>query len=127
MKSQTNQAILRPSVLISAVALTGLLITGCSNLQSPFDANGIPAARYRVGGGFDIDYLAPTTGTAVVVETTTHRVWVTQSVERGELFSFHLSADDSDLHERLSQNASEAKFSLYFLPANPKQRNEEKD
>lgn len=127
MKPQTNQAILRTSVLTSAVALTGLLITGCSSLQPPFDANGIPAARYRVGGGFDIDYHASATGTAVVVEDTTRRIWVTESIEEGDSFRFQIRADDSDLHERLGQNASEAKFSLYFLPANPKQRNEDKD
>lgn len=99
------------------MCLAGLLLTGCSNLQPQFDANGIPAPRYRVGGGYEIDYRAPATGTAVVVEDTSHRVWVTQSVDELESFSFRISADDSDLHERLGQNAGEAKFSLYFVPA----------
>ncbi len=109
------------------MALTGLLFTGCSSLQPEFDANGIPAARYRVGGGFEIDYRAPATGTAVVVEDTSRRVWVTQSLDELETFTFRISADDPDLHERLGQNASAAKFSLYFLPTNAKQRNEEED
>ncbi len=127
MKLQANQAILRTSILTLVVALTGLLFTGCSNLQPQFDANGIPAARYRVGGGFEIDYRAPVTGTAVVVEDTSHRVWVTQSVDELESFTFRISADDADLHERLGPNASAATFSLYFVPANAKQRNEKKD
>lgn len=127
MKTQAIQAILRPSILASAAGLAGLLFTGCSSLQPQFDANGIPAARYRVGGGYEIDYRAPATGTAVVVEDTSHRVWVTQSVDELESFTFRISADDPDLHERLGQNASEAKFSLYFLPAKSKLQNEEDD
>ncbi len=117
MKTHSDRAGRHGLAFTSTTVLAGLLLTGCSSWQPQFDPNGIPAARYRVGGGFEIDYRAPATGTAMVVEETSRRVWVTQSLDELETFSFRMEAGDPALHERLGPNAGQASFSLYFVPA----------
>lgn len=97
-----------------------LLFTGCA-IGPKFDASGIPAHRYYVGGGILIEYKAPENGTVFVVEETTDRILVTKSIEQGEAFEFKVEVEDAEARKQfeaaLGKAVNEARFALFFIPA----------
>jgi hypothetical protein len=107
----------------NAVVLGGLLVTmlvfgGC-RMSSRLQADGLPGDEYLVGGGFMIDWEAPSTGIAYLVEKTTGKIVETRSMAAGDTYSFSVSSPGqaADFERALGIKFSEARFLLYFQPA----------
>jgi hypothetical protein len=84
---------------------------------SPFTDSGIPAKEFLAGGGFQINYVAPSDGTAYWVEETTQKILETRSVKKGEPVEFGGSAEPESVKGVLGIEMAEARFTFYFVPA----------
>jgi hypothetical protein len=95
-----------------------LCLAGCSTLsEGPLTKSGIPHSRYLVGGGFSIEYIAPTNGTAYWVEETTEKILETKSLNSGDKAEFGGSMDADGVKQALGIDVKDTKFTLYFVPA----------
>ena len=105
---------------MAAVAF-GVLVAGCASSHLPRNGK-------VVGGGLLIDWRAPTAGTAILVETVSDRIVVTESLEQGDLFTFDAAGNNAPLVDsilagadvrgsrNLSPLAETTRFVLYFVP-----------
>jgi hypothetical protein len=104
--------------ILGAVAL---MLAGCS-APGYLQADGLPGEQYLVGGGFMIDWKAPTEGTAYLVEKTSGKIIETRSLDAGDNYSFSVSSGSqgAEFERALGIRFSEARFMLYFQPADTK-------
>jgi len=110
---------MRPKYRILTVACVSVLLclAGCWTLsEGPLTKNGIPHSRYLVGGGFSIEYIAPTNGTAYWVEETTEKILETKSLNAGDKAEFGGGMDPDGVKQALGIDMKDAKFTLYFVP-----------
>ena len=103
------------------VVAFGVLVAGCTSSHLPRNGK-------VVGGGLLIDWRAPTAGTAILVETVSDRIIVTESLEEGDLFTFDAAGNNAPLVDsilagadvrgsrNLSPLAETTRFVLYFVP-----------
>jgi hypothetical protein len=105
------------SLTLSAIvtALTVACLT-----SPPFNSDGIPDSKYLVGGGLEIEYTAPSDGTAYWVDETTAKIITTESVAEGDTFDVG-DVDVQQMETTLGIAIHEAKFMLYFVPKKPKE------
>ncbi len=100
------------------LALTILMLVGCST--SPLlQPDGLPGEQYLVGGGMMIDWEAPATGTAYLVEKASGKIIETRSLAQGDSYTFSVSSGGqaAEFEKMLGVRFSEARFLLYFQPA----------
>jgi hypothetical protein len=108
--------------LIYFVALVALLV-----LAGGQDAGNYAFDQYEqlktenlVGGGFEIDYTAPSDGTVFQVEKTSGKISRTKTLVKGEKFNNNFtSLDDKTAKTLFGLNVKEMNFELYFVPATP--------
>ncbi|MEN6337720.1 MAG: hypothetical protein ABFE01_25990 [Phycisphaerales bacterium] len=107
------------------VAIVGLLMaaSGCSTMTALHGAD-VPGGAQVVGGGFMINWEAPTAGTVYLVEKTSGKIIETRSLDEDDTYEFEMSLDDEAVVKTF-ENAfgvpmGKAKFVLYFKPASPK-------
>jgi len=106
---------------VVTVGIVGLMaVAGCSTTGS-LGRGDLPTGVQVVGGGFMINWDAPTNGTAYLVETMSGKIVETRSVEEGDTYDFEMSLDDEDVVKAF-ENAfgvpmEKARFVLYFKPA----------
>ncbi len=95
-----------------------MLMSGCSTNRS-LQADGLPDEEYLVGGGMMINWDAPTTGTAYLVEKTTGRIVETRSMQRGDTYDFSIGSTGqaAEFEKVFGVKLSEARLLLYFEPA----------
>jgi hypothetical protein len=105
---------------MAAVAF-GVLVAGCASTHLPTNGK-------VVGGGLLIEWKAPTAGTAILVETISDRIVVTESLDQGDVFTFDAAGDNAPLVDsilagadvrgsrNLSPLAKTTRFVLYFVP-----------
>ena len=86
-----------------AIVSLGIALSGCETADLPHGAS-------LVGGGTTIDYKAPSDGTAILVERTSGKMFVTKYLPEGEDFHFEV---DSTTAPALTNTY----FRLYFVPA----------
>jgi len=99
-----------------ALVLAILTMVGCGS-GGVLNRDGLPAKKYLVGGGLMIEWKASESGTAYLVEETTKKILLTQSVEKGEDVSFSPGSDSQEESESLlGIKLADAKFSLFFVP-----------
>lgn len=91
-------------------------IAGCTS-NSQFRTNGLPAQKYLVGGGFQIEWTAPTNGTAHLVEENTARIVQSQYLEKGGEFEVSIDLAPGEFVDIFGISKGDAKFSLYFIPS----------
>jgi hypothetical protein len=112
-------------ISISLLSLGCILVLGCAtgNPRSASEApraaisqSGIPAKQYLIGGGWDIDYAVPATGTAYWVEETTAQVIEMKSLNSGERFQVSI-ADPLEFETALGIPMRDMRFTLYFVSA----------
>lgn len=111
---------IRPGQIVVTFAAFATL--GCTTPK------GLPSGAQLVGGGLQIDYEAPTDGTAILVEKVTGRMVATESLSSGSSFSFSpssgnwaelmltlfgVSSSDGELNLQIPTNSV---FQLYFVP-----------
>ena len=101
-------------VTILALVLGGCTIVGDSG---SFRSDGLPKQQYYVGGGFMIEYEAPSPGTLYVVEKTSVKFIVTKSLDEGEVFELTLDPTDTEGLEIIGIDPLNVKFCMYFVPA----------
>jgi len=106
---------------IAAMAF-GVLLVGCASTHLPTNGK-------VVGGGLLIEWKAPMAGTAILVETVSDRIIVTESLEQGDVFTFDAAGQNAALVDsilagadvrgsrNLSPLAETTRFVLYFVPA----------
>jgi hypothetical protein len=106
-------------VVLAALAL--LALTGCQTFQSSsgelFGVGGIPGDPYRVGGGFQIRYIAPEAGVVYLVEHRTGTLLGTESLNRGQVFEFFPTQEVVDGFKRVDVDLSKGEFVIYFVPS----------
>ena len=100
--------------------LIGLAIglLGCG-ANEQFRSNGLPAKKYLVGGGFQVEWTAPSNGTAHLVEETTSKIIQCQYLEQGKSFELSMALEPVEFKEYFGIEMAEAKLSLYFIPTAP--------
>jgi hypothetical protein len=92
-------------------------VSGCSmSDRSAFRWDAIPQDRYIVGGGWNIDFTAPASGTAVLVEMSTRRLIETKSMAEGDTYRQSFDPGQSELKD-MGIEPKWARFQLYFVPA----------
>lgn len=104
-------------LLSSVLILLVVGITGCdtqNSKQSVTTHDGLPSPRWQVGGGLEIEYTAPVDGIAYVVDQTSGRFLVTETIEAGEEFDFSLL---NDVDQGLYGITPASRVVLYFVPA----------
>lgn len=97
----------------AAILLIGIS-TGCQT-SGTMSSNGVPAKIYLVGGGYNIDFDAPTKGIGYVVEETTQRVIQLKSLDKDDRFKVEIENGD-DTEKVLGIKPSAARFTFYFVP-----------
>ena len=92
-------------------ASLALLAAGCAT-------GGLPRGAQVVGGGLLISWHSTKPGTAILVETTTHKTVMTESIN-GSYFNFDAAREhDADiLRAVLGFMPTNAQFVLYFVPS----------
>lgn len=102
---------------VATLLLLTLLLSGCSTNRS-LQADGLPGEEYLVGGGMMINWEAPSTGTAYLVEKTSGKIVETRSMQRGDTYDFSIASGGQAMEfERLfGVKLSEARLMLYFEP-----------
>ena len=105
--------------VFAAMLLASVL--GCaSTSKGPFDSDGMPRDKYLVGGGLQINWLAPQDGTAYVVVSAggKRKIILTGAISEGEDVDFSLGdADPAEIENLLGAKLSETEVSLYFVPS----------
>jgi len=106
--------------IVSSCALAFLL--GCQSPQgtSPLTLNGMPAAKYLVGGGPAINWTATSDGVVYFADATTRKIIQTKSVEDGDRYEMELELTDEEVLGSLKNmgiDPQKATFQLFFVPA----------
>jgi hypothetical protein len=114
----------RNVIVVAAVAGLMMAAAGCSTMG--LQGGDLPRGAKVVGGGFLIDWEAPTPGTAYLVETKSGKIVETRSLDEDDSYDFEMSLDDEDVVKTF-ENAfgvpmEKAKLVLYFKPAGPEAR-----
>ena len=99
------------ATLLLALSLSAAGCYGGPSFNKAFNSNGIPKHQYLVGGGFEIEYVAPANGTAYWVEESTQKILETKSVSSGDKAEFK-----GDLRQVLGIDLKDIKLTLYFVP-----------
>jgi hypothetical protein len=107
---------------IAFALLVGAVIwsAGC---RTPLLRPEIPPVHSElVGGGLKIEWTAPVKGTAYLIEGMTNRMVETRSLDQGDTYSFSPATEGQKIEfERIfGVKQSEARFLLYFRPADSK-------
>ena len=96
------------------IGLAALLIAvGCASTSN------LPSGAKKVGGGLQIEWDAPSRGTAILLETTSGRMVATESLDVGGSFDFDVSRErNADaLKAIFPVIPTNAQFVLYFVPS----------
>ena len=91
-------------------ASIALVVAGCAT-------GNLPHGAQVVGGGLNIRWSPPTPGTVILIEKTTGKTVMTESLN-GSYFEFDAaSSHDADvLQAVLGSTPTNAQFVLYFVP-----------
>jgi hypothetical protein len=107
------------STLVKLSVLGILILSGCSSYEAGnFDSHGIPRKKYFVGGGIEINWVAPSDGTLYLTEEkiSPGRILITKAIKTGEKYSIEISEDDIVSLFGREIKMSNLNFSLYFIP-----------
>jgi hypothetical protein len=99
-------------LVVSAVLMSGCATTGTKHGVVFQD-------KYIVGGGFHIEYQAKEPGRAILVDVSSRRALMTESLEAGGLFESSIEPGDPAIAEFMSMlgiDLAEANLVLYFIP-----------
>jgi hypothetical protein len=103
-------------IMLAVIGCSLALSTGC---QSPLKSNGMPSAKYLVGGGPAIDWRAKCDGIVYYVDATTQKIIQTKTVTQGENYEMELDLTDEEVKQTMKLigiDLQKAKFQLYFVP-----------
>jgi len=121
-KERVIKMIRKEVIKLLILGIVVVVIAGCMS-NGPIGADGIPAKKYLVGGGFAIEWVAPTNGTAYLVEERGKKIIQTKSLVEGDKFDVSIDptiAAAAQWDEILGTRILAAKLLLYFVPAKEK-------
>ena len=79
--------------------------------------NGLPKAKFQVGGGLLSQWRTPKIGMIYVVEESTKKIVLTKFLDSDELFNFNFDTISSGgFEDYLGGDLTKLNFSLYFIP-----------
>ncbi len=109
---------------LAAAAIVGLMLVGagCTTI-APLQGNDLPRDVQIVGGGFRINWIAPTDGTVYLYEKKSGKIVETESLSEGDSYEFEMDLDEEvtrTFENAFGVSMKEAKLVLYFKPAGPK-------
>jgi hypothetical protein len=124
MTTQSEKGIKNIIVAVLA-AIFMVSISGCvaiiSDQTEPFGPDKLPKPKYLVGGGLQIDWVAPYDGTAYLVKRGAggDKLIKTEYLKAGGNFEFSIMAGSQEEIEQIEKvlgcKLSEAELSLYFV------------
>ena len=101
-------------ILTGVSALVLAIATACQTSKA-LNSSGIPSKKFLIGGGYNIDFTAPTIGIGYVVEEQSRRVIILKSLDKNERFRSEMELNDEEA-QHLGIKASMARFTFYFVP-----------
>ena len=104
-------------ILLIAVAVSTLFVSSCSNQN--YSAKLVLNNQYLVGGGFNVKYQAPVSGTAIYVDAASEKILATETLLAGETFEIQLPLDDPEEVNQLKAvglDITKLNPRLYFVP-----------
>ncbi len=72
--------------------------------------------KHLVARGFTIRWETPVDGTAYLVEEKTGKILQTETLRKGQVFTYDASRGPLGLEKMVGLKPAEAKISLYFVP-----------
>lgn len=99
------------------VVIGALFIAGCATTGAKSDI--LFEDKYIVGGGFEIEYQAPEPGRAILVDRTSGRMLMTESLQKAGRFESTTDLSDPEISQILSSlgiDLAKAELVLYFIP-----------
>jgi hypothetical protein len=113
---------MKTAIQIAMLVLTAVFVSGCvfiaGNSIEP-DKFG-PCKQNKVGGGFNITYIAPEDGTVQLVDKKSGKNILTQAISAGQEYKFSAQELDLQLYKAWGVDIHKADFVLYFHPKHPK-------
>ncbi len=113
-----KRAVLVASISVLSVALLG----GCIIIGNEVKPDNFGQAKEanRVGGGFNITFVAPEDGTVHLLDKKSGKNVLTKSVKANEEYQFSAMELDKLQYKAWGIDVDKADFVLYFYPKNPK-------
>jgi len=110
-----------PTVLLTAATLLLGSGPGCNAVKKLIPGNKpeskLPPQELIVGGGFEIDYTAPRSGTAMLADRNRGQILITKSMDAGETYRFDFDPTLPKNRGLFSgDDLADARPTLYFLP-----------
>jgi hypothetical protein len=118
MVARSGRVSYRGLVAAAIVALLGVG-AGCATI-GPLQGNDLPRDVQIVGGGFRINWIAPTDGTVYLFEKKSGKIVETESLSEGDSYEFEMDLDEEvtrTFENALGVSMEEAKLVLYFKSA----------
>ncbi|MBN1362568.1 MAG: hypothetical protein JW993_18365 [Sedimentisphaerales bacterium] len=116
--ARTKDYIIGRNVVAGVVVALIIIVAGCRSTPAMRPAE-LPANVQVVGGGVMINWEAPADGTVYLVDKTSGKVIVTQTVEQGDPYEFELDPEDgAEAFKAVTGvELEDARLVLYFKPA----------
>jgi len=100
---------------IAKAKLSLYFIPRRERIEGWFTEKGLPARRYQVGGGLDVEYKAPVDGTLYWVEEQTGKILETRPVTQGEVAEAYRTPEQ--VGTAVGNPPNSVSVSLYFIPS----------
>lgn len=100
------------------LAIVMFTVAGCVSVVSvePSGGNHFFSEKHLVAHGFTIRWEVPVDGTAYLVEEKTGKILQTETLRKGQVFTYDASRGPLGLEKMVGLKPAEAKISLYFVP-----------
>jgi hypothetical protein len=108
-------------IICLAALAASLFLAGCAT-RTAMTSNGLPPDKFLIGGGFKIDWTAPTDGTFIVAEQNTGKILVTESATEDEDVQFTIGDDEdlATLEKMIGLPMKDVRIQAYWIPAKTK-------
>jgi hypothetical protein len=104
-------------LLLSIIVLAGGM-SGCSS-SGRVSTGSLLDDKYLAGGGYDIKYSAPVSGTVIYADAASKKILMTKTLLPGETFEVNLQMSDEDTLRGIREaglDPSKLVLRLYFIP-----------
>jgi|GEM_PF-1129960 len=118
--SQGRNGALGTIAVMAVIAGLTMLGAGCRTI-APALGTDLPRDAQIVGGGFQIDWIAPADGTVLLYERKAGKLVETKSLSEGDSYEFEIDLSDEEATETFKKAfgipVKDARLVLYFKPA----------
>ncbi|MEN6306130.1 MAG: hypothetical protein ABFD91_00110 [Anaerohalosphaeraceae bacterium] len=114
---------MKRGVLVAVVSvLCVVLLGGCIIIGNEVKPDNFGQAKEgnRVGGGFNIKFIAPEDGTIHLLDKKSGKNILTESITANTEYRFSATDLNKEQYKKWGVDVNKADFVLYFYPKNPK-------